>query len=705
MRELSVLVRALHPARHVRGGTVPISGEAGIGKTACAEALARLATRHGVLPVWGRCFEGDGAPAFWPWLQILRVLFERAGARDLLARMPTEAAVVAELLPPLGQELDPLPQLPALEPAQARFRMFDAVTRLLRTASQTEPLALLLDDLHWADTPSLRLLEFLARALAGSRLLLVGLYRDTDVQPGDPLTHSLAELVKLSHTYRLPLSGFDHDALAAFLRSSGEPQPAPSRVDRLLKETQGNPLFVAELVRLQPPTAGSPLSGPGERTGLPLTVRETIGRRLERLSPACRELLAMAAVAGREFEPAALALLSGEEALLDALAEAEAAHVVDVADDHRTYRFSHVLIREALYGELPVARRLQLYRRIGEAIESRFAGDPSRYAELAHHFAAGFIGNAGDAAKAVVYARKAGDHALAMHAHEEAVRRYADALRLLGHDAAAVRQRCELLLALGDAQVRCGGETASQERFRQAATLAEQLNEPSLLARAGLGWGAFGGAVAGGVDPGLGRTLRTALAGLAEAESTLRAKVLARLAIEEFYGGAEEQAARYSTEAVALARGIGDAAMLSETLQFAHYTGWVPASERLALATGCVRHARAAGDVELEFRSRLTRVADLLEVGEGAAVDRELATCGPLADTLAQPFYRARLVAARAARALLQGGRNVHPECHRNLRPFRQLQHDVVHLQRQQRRAGTRAPRRQLYHPGRPGRQ
>ena len=491
-RELAELTQRLDAASQGRGGVVLIAGEPGIGKTRLAEEVAAQAKECGVWVLWGRCYEGEGAPAFWPWVQVLRTLLRGQEADAVRAALGPDAAALAQLLPELHTLLPDLPAPPALEPAQARFRLFEAVTTVLTRAAAARPLVLLLDDLHWADAPSLLLVEFLAQELTESNLLLVGTYRDIEVRRGQPLAATLGTLARRPQAARLTLRGLDAPAVAQVVAATTGRTPPANLGAVLIEQTEGNPLFVTELVRLL--ATEDRLEWAGAARGrapvlpVPQTVREVIGRRLDLLSPACVRVLTLAAVTGREFALDVLAQLgelAGED-LLDVLEEAEAAHLIAaVAAIPGHYRFSHALVRETLYEEVPRARCVRLHRRVGEALESVYVADLTTHlAELAHHFFQALLG--GDAAKAVAYARRAGDRARAQLAYEEAARHYETALRALELAGAADRSaQCDLFLAVAQMLLAAGQpQRVLDEAAPVALAAAEDLGDPGRAAQA-----------------------------------------------------------------------------------------------------------------------------------------------------------------------------------------------------------------------------
>ena len=333
-----------------------------------------------------------------------------------------------QLLPELKDVVPDLPAPSSLEPEAARFRLFDAVASFLRSAADEQPIMLFLDDLHAADAPSLLLLQFVARSLADCPVIVVAAYRDVDPPLEEPLTTTLAELLREPVTRRLSLAGLGELDVASFIEQISGQAPPEQLTDEIHRVTEGNPLFVGEIVRLlvtegalDHVTATSAWQRP-----IPEGVKAVIGVRLRHLSDDCKLVLTVASVMGREFRLDALLRVTGlaVEVLLGVLDEAAAERVVvELPGLPTRLRFGHALIRETLYDELTPGRRTQLHRRVGEGLEALYGVDVEPHlAELAHHFLAAVP--TGGADKAIGYARGAAEQAAAQLAYEEAARLY-----------------------------------------------------------------------------------------------------------------------------------------------------------------------------------------------------------------------------------------------------------------------------------------
>src|SRR5262249_17043347 len=393
------------------------------------------------------------------------------------------AADIAQIVPELRGRLAVLPEPPSLDAEGARFRLFDATAEFLRNAARSRPVLLALDDLHAADTPSLLLLQYLARELADSRLLVLGALRDVDPLPGAPRKGRRARPAREPVTRRLSLAGLSERAVAEYVELTAAGLGSPELIAALYEETEGNPLFVTETVRLLA------LEGFEREISIPQSVRDVIARRLAHLSDECNRVLELASVLGREFASAVLTTMSGvtDDAVLETLDEAMTARLgTEVPGTPGRRRFAHVLIRDTLYDSLTTAGRVRLHRVAVEALERRHADAPGPHlAELAHHAVA-----ASEFDKAVQYARRAGDWTCALLAYEEAARLYDLALDAFAlSDVRDERERVELLLSLGDAYARAGDRPSSKRVFLAAAEIAKRLGLSRELARAAAGYG------------------------------------------------------------------------------------------------------------------------------------------------------------------------------------------------------------------------
>jgi DNA-binding SARP family transcriptional activator/tetratricopeptide (TPR) repeat protein len=655
--ELDELLGGLDDAFGGRGRLFLLAGEPGIGKSRLAEELVAHARERGARVLAGRCWEAGGAPAYWPWVQSLRAYIREAAPETLRGQLGAGAAELAQVLPELHDILPGLPEPTPPVSEGARFRLFDATVEFLRNAAEDRPIVLVLDDLHAADAPSLLLLQLVARGLGSSRILVLGAFRNVDPIPSQPLTELLAEVSREPITRRLELGGLSEGDVAKYVELTSSEIASPELVAALHEETNGNPLFVAETVRLLSVEGVRSEPNAEVRIAIPQSVRDVIGRRLSHLSEECHRVLVLACVLGREFALSALARLSGvsEDQLLDTLDEAMAARIVaDVPGGAGRLRFAHILIRDTLYEGLTAARRVRLHRQALEALEALYDEDAGPHlAELVHHSIAGRDFDMG-----LRYARRAGDRALALLAYEEASRLYETALRAL--DLADVRDeksRCELLLSLGEAEAREGNTPAAQKAFLGASGIAQRLGLARELARAAVGYGGRIVLVRAGDDDQLVPMLEAALAALGDQDPALQARLLARLAGALRDEPSRDRRDRLSGASVELARRAGTPADLAYALDGRASAIVAPdtVEECLALGTELRDVARLIGDRERLVAGHYHRLNALLQVGDLAAAEADLAAASRIADELGQPAQLWQACAAQAMLALAAG--------------------------------------------------
>jgi DNA-binding winged helix-turn-helix (wHTH) protein len=657
---LDHLRAGLNSALAGRGRLLLLAGEPGIGKTRTAEEFAAETRRGGTAVLTGRAHEGEGAPAFWPWVKLLRACVAGADPSTLASDLGPGAAEIAELVPELRERLGELPAPPPLDEAQARFRLFDSITTFLQRAARRRPLVLILDDLHGADDASLQLLRFLAGEIADSPLLVVGTYRDVEVQRGRPLADALGALARESTCERIALSGLDGESVARFVEALVGETPSPGLVATVHEMTEGNPFFIQEIVRL---FAGEGRLDALEEAGsrplsLPQSVRDAIGRRLDTLSNECNRLLRVASVLGREFSTALLERVAEvpRGRVLDLVGEATAARVLtEVADAVGAYAFQHGLIRQTLYEELETPERVRLHRRAGEALEALCGAHPGPHlTELAHHFFQASAG--GDPDKAIRYSVLAAEHAQHQLAHEEAARQYERALQALELRVPRDEtRRCELLLALGEARATLGEREAERAAFEAAAAIARRLDRRDLFAHAALGRRGF--EMGAPVEESVRALMDEALDAIGEAHPALRARILGRQAGTPPYSNSMERRRALIREARTLAHRSGEPAALRDVLQAARWGCLGPdrIDDRHALATELFELGERQGDATLTAMGHDVVMGAHLLRGEIGAADRALEAYARIARKTREPVLVWETLVWRGSRAVARG--------------------------------------------------
>ncbi|MDH5670655.1 MAG: AAA family ATPase [Myxococcales bacterium] len=653
-----------------KGRFALVLGEAGIGKTRVAEELSALARARGALVLAARCHEGIGAPAYWPWVQILRgALGEPDGVR---AQQHGDVGTsdVARLLGELGQpvELGSPPQRSAKDSGDARFRLFDSVARLLKRLARQRPLLLVLDDLHWADEGTLQLLGFVTTELSGEPLLVLGTSRPVnsaeDGGAEDPSSPILKGLSSGTRAQRIKLEGLSPQEVGELtLASRGH-----ALDDAVLKElhaiTEGNPFFVHELLRLM---------GEDEadwRMTLPGRVREVVGLRLSSLGEPSRRVLSLASVIGPEFRLAVLERIAGlpRTDLLSVLQEAASRRIL--ADDGPgAYRFAHALICESLYTGLHEPERVRLHAAVGCALEEFFGADiPQHLPELAHHFGRG--ASAGEVARAVDYGIGAARQAMSVTAFDQAVGYYRAALDALTCKLPIDEEkRFALKLGLGKALFRAGKNGNSE--LLGAAETARRLERPELLATAALamtGWprlARFGRTSNRELYPLLLEAVDTLPTDATESEgdpqaqhsAAVRARLLSALALNQPRGTPLSAKVALSREALVLARSTGQDEARYDALLSRLQLMQAPEdiAQRLGLASELVATAERLGEPALEFTAHRLRSQPLLALGDIAAAEREIAACRRLAQKLHTARYELQVLRLELQRALGDG--------------------------------------------------
>jgi hypothetical protein len=651
--ELSRLDAALKAAGRGEPSIAVLGGEPGIGKTRTVDEFSRLARDQGWSVASGRCLEGAGAPSYWPWIQVLRG-FVPAHPEPVAAEVE-----LAELIGALSGHAARGDDTPRSDPSGERFFMFDRITELVVSMADVVPRLLVLDDLHCADEPSLLLFRFFATQVTRGRILIVATFRDSEVSRNHPLTAVLAELARHPSFTRILLGGLNEDDVARLVAAVAGGTPGDGVVSWLHQETGGNPLFVSETIRLLA-AEGRLAEGGGvwsQGVVVPQGVRDVIGARLGRLSPETNQLLSFASVVGREFNVAVLDRIASlpHDRVVDMLDEACAARLVaQVPNSHGRYAFSHSLVREALYRELTTARRIKLHREVGEALEGLGVEDTERLFQVAHHFFEASSG--GVAEKALRWVLAAADRATRLLAYEEASVLYKRAIEIvdLAGDASLAR-RCELLLALGESQMRSGESPKASESFVKAADVARAAGLAELLARAAIGLGTRFDLFA--ADVRLIELLEEALAVLPR-PSALKARVMGRLASALLGAGRlDDRTRRLATNAVEMARGCDDRVVLGYIISAQFLVLWGPDTvhERAALADELKALAVETGDPRIGVEGDFFRMVTMLELGRYADADAENEAFHRDAKAFRHPMYLRSVAMLDAHRAILEG--------------------------------------------------
>jgi hypothetical protein len=619
VRELADLEQALIRAVAGHGNLVMLSGEPGIGKTRLAEEIAERAEQLGAQVVWGRAWEVSGGPACGPWLPLLRA----CGAGDALVAMTGD-------------------------PESALVKRGAAVVALLRQLAAERPVILVFDDLHAANVSSLALLAHVARELRGLRVLIIGTHREVEARRAPQVAALLAQSARAGAAR--PLGRLDAGAVAAWIAAALGAESSPALAAAVHAATEGNPLFVDAVVQLICARGQGELA-PG--FALPGSIRAAVDELVSLVPGAARGVLDCAAVLGRECSIAALQLLCAQpvDEVLAALDAAIAAGVVEPQPrPSQPVRFVHVLVREAIYQDLPAARRIELHARAGAALQQLHAGEPVHLAELAHHaFEGAPVGSWAEAAR---LSAQAGQRALGLGAFDDAAEHLDHALIALGRSGSDA-PRIALLIQLGEAQIRIGQTRAGRDHCERAAVLAAEAGAADLHAQAALTFGLE--LVPGHIDARLIELLEAALR-LAP-EPVLRIRVMARLAAAMLPAAQPARALALARDAITRARGLGDRRALAQVLVAARaaFTPAQPLEELQAIDREVVALAGELGDrlLAVQAHGRLALVA--MAQGEPGEVALQLDLQHRLAEQLGVPQHQMRVASLRLMWATARG--------------------------------------------------
>ncbi len=666
VEERALIDEAMVLARDGARQMVLLSGEPGIGKTRLASFAAHRAHGEGFAVCWGACSEEFAVP-YEPWIEVCSQLVEHAPQELLNSHVERHKGELGRLARNLERRAENVPEPKTSDPETERYLLFSAVAGLLQEITESVPVCVVLDDLHWADGQSVVLLKHLVRTVGQGSLQVIATYRDSDLGKDHPLVAVLADLWAVEGVHRIGLHGLGPDEVAQIMTAVAGHElddDSLALAGEIAEETDGNPFFVGEILR------GLSESGTltfDEATGrwsvnrsaaiaLPESVREMIERRVERLGDEALEVLRHAAVIGRVFDVELLESMldTDEGALLDHLEAAVAASVLSESTERvGQFRFAHALINQTLYEGLGATRRARMHQRVAHALEQLYGDHPgNRLSELALHWRMAAVSV--DKAKAADYAVRAGQRALDSLAPAEAMKLFGDAVELIGDVDSA--ERSEALIGLGQAQ-RQSGNAAYRETLLEAARLASALEDAELAARAVLVSSRGTASAFGEVDKALLAAIERAIELDDPPHPARRARLLALQAQELVYDPDFERRWALAEEAISQARVAGDGRTLAEALALAinAYQGAETLAPRACLAKDLSDCAAALGDPAMQARALSNEAAVDVEQGELARAQAAYERMQRIADELGQPMWRWLATWQTAGLELLRG--------------------------------------------------
>ena len=645
-----------------------LSGEPGIGKTTLAGDVAQRAHADGATVLYGRCDEDLGMP-YQPFVEALGGYIANAPDDTITGLDERRLSELGRLLPHVRARAPQVEAPASTDPDAERYLLFGAVTAVLAEVAAATPVVLVLDDLHWADKPTVLLLRHLVTTLDEAAVLLIGTYRDSDLTVDHPLTEVLPGLVQEPGVDRIVVDGLDDLGVVALLEGMAGHELGRDGIalaHAVRRETDGNPFFTGEMLRHLADTGViQQQDGRWVATvqladlGLPESVREVVGQRVRRLGEAAQHVLTIASVIGRDFDIGLLARVAERDehdarAALEAALAAQIVTEVEAEPDRCT--FTHALVQHTLYDGLSASRRARIHRRIGELLETELGDDPGeRIGELAHHWLVAT--KPIEAGKAAGYARRAGQRALGALAPDEAIRWFRQALELLDAEPDVdATQHLDVLIGLGDAQ-RQAGDPGYRETLLDAAEEASRLEDTDRLVAAALANNRGRASRSGAVDEERIAMLERALAAVGSADSHERALLLATLGAELTFGVDLQRGRVLAAEAEVLARRLGDDTTLLRVLNLTYLSRWVPdgLARSIEASEEAVALAERVRDPVARFWAALNRVYAMTSAADRDEVDEALATSQALADEIRQPFLTAWALQVRCPFVLLSG--------------------------------------------------
>jgi serine/threonine protein kinase/tetratricopeptide (TPR) repeat protein len=493
VEEIRLLREAVDRAVRGEGGVVFLHGEAGIGKTRLARELGAYARLRGMQVLYGRCpalFRMDGVPPYILWGEVIKDYLQVCAPEQLYRVIGYYPGEVCKLVPEVRQKLGSVPQSLPISPEQERDRLFEAVSQLVINISKEAPLLVILDDLQWTDQTSLLLLHYLARGIYRESLLLLGAYRDTDVDEKHPLSPVLTELNRERLLQSAPLKRMSLNDVSEMIRQILEQEDVPKEFCELVYDkTRGNPFFVEEVIRSlkeeeviyreEDKWKIKEVS----KIEFPETVKAVIKARISRLDKECQHVLNMASFVGNDFTFEALCAVTGveDDKLLELMEKMLKTGLVKerVIRGQGVYSFADIIVRDVVHEEISLLRHMKLHAAVGSALEKAYAKKIDEHlGELAYHFLEG-----GDKDKALDYFLKAGEKAQRVYAPDEASSCLQHALDLLGEKGDNLEEKARITERLGDLESWIGKPDACMEYWNKALSLLNQMGDKKKTAK------------------------------------------------------------------------------------------------------------------------------------------------------------------------------------------------------------------------------
>ena len=653
-KELNSLRQGVASAVQGRGTLFTITGESGIGKTTLAAKLVDITASLGAAAFWGRCWEGGGAPEYWPWIQIIRSLVPKVSS-DFGARLSRIVQTI-DGTPRGGSELTETLAFNADQAKRDRFRLFSEIADLIQSIAKVTPLVLVFDDLHAADHASLSFLRFLARGIHDHPIVLIGTYRESEMKSQQELAALTVAIERQG--LEIPLKGLTKSDVEAFVERRLGRVPPRGLVATVHDITGGNPFFIDELLKPLKAKDGSPDQTVAlSELLLSNRIQHAILRDMAPVSAGCRKVLLVASAIGQDVPLQMLRLICERTDRVDpAIAEARSAGIlVGILGAPSSVRFRHALLRETLYEGLSTSERAELHRRIGEALEAVKESSVVKLSEVAHHFWEAFRGGASTPEKVIQYCSEAAQCSLNALAYEEAASHYMRAVEGSSLLNPRSERHAALTLSLGKTLAKTQQSELAKQTFWSALETAKSVNASVVQGEAVLE--IAGQWPSSAADGKLIAIIDDALTAIGGSDTSTRARLLSRSAVEFYWSNRRDEMLQLTQQAVEMATRLDDPSTLIYTWLHRRFALAGPDhTEELQEACALIKAlARKRANKELDLEATFWNIAHLLERGEVSTADLELATAASLVREVRLPWFNWYEGILKATRALQMG--------------------------------------------------
>ncbi len=649
--EIHYLEQALDLTMSSQGKWVSLTGEPGIGKTQTVQEFSDRARDKGVTVLWGRCIEDEGAPAYWPWIQIFEN-YDRFGGSATISKFINEGGFdFVRLAPSFIRYVRQHPPDTSLNDRISRFQLLKCVADLLWLVTNQAPTVLVFDDIQWSDPSSLFIIKSIGSELSDRRLMLITTHRGTEVQSSKGFDLFLGE----STRYRkcIQMIGLDNSDATKMVASYLGKSPTSQIMSFVMRATGGNPFYLRELAASLNYNGLDGLNGSVDSSTfeVPLQIKDFVRYRLSRLPNDMIELLSVCAVIGLEIDLKILNQFHDlQKSLHTCLDNLVRMGFLSIGKDHiDTMNFSHALVKEAIYKQIPDNQKIDIHLRVATILEEMYTKYPEpKYNQIAYHYE-----RSGKIELAVSYWIRSAEYAASIPAYEDAATMYEQALTGLESLAMDPLQYFELLLKIGDTHGRGGDPVRARQILEKAIQQTRSVNAHHISAKAVLLLGDILDET-GAIDITFIGNIENALADLDESDSSMRARLMARLARALYFSKSRERAQALCQKALDLVKKSKDPQTMAEVLYAQHFSLWVPglAGERLEIAEKIIK---IGINSHKTVQAHAWKLLDLLELGNIDGFNQVFEQFGVLTEQSALPRFKWQYYLIQTMQAILHG--------------------------------------------------